>query len=196
MKKIFDVLWDSKEYVELFVDDVFEAPELNADSIKYDKLTCFVNNQEVEVTGTTWAGYTLDKDDLLRKLIAEYVNNATYISFNYVADEVKALKENNLYIYTSKGRGVPDVYYNEWFEKYDCMIDYTAYDSSEFVLYVNGDDEGVLLNAETGETISDNNFAIDGVLDDLSNPEERGVKVQFHDKSFEEVLAQFDINIA
>ena len=194
MRKIFDVLWNGKEHVEMFVDDVFEASELKADSIKYDRLTCYVDGKETDVTGYTWAGYPKDKDDLLRKLIAEYVNYATYITFNHVADEVKALRENdnNIRVFTSEGREIPSVYYTEWFETLDCMIDYIA-DGIEYVYYAGIDEDNVLLDAKTGKTISDNNFAFDGMLDDLSKDD---TVVNFHNKSFEECLADYDIQIA
>ncbi len=171
--------------------------ELIADEIKVFKV---INEKEVEADtfGETFAGYKLDAYDFACYVVASYLSNATFITFHYVEELVKELK-NEVFFSMGKaglkddGRQIPMDIYNSSLEKLTLDLLYQV-DGEEYAAYIGGN-EGTcaLVLSKDGSLLTDyDSFYVDAIIEDAQKPDFKAVIVT---DNIREVLSCYDVVI-
>lgn len=192
---IFDITLEGHHF-EGFASNLVISFESKIE-IEASELKILDNSKRKNHFGETFAGYKLDADDFLYKVISAYVNNETYLTFNYIHPMIEEELKSNIFksSWTSykSNRHIPQFILNSDLEKLE-LDGLWEYNGFEYAAYVGVDNEAVMLcNADDGMLITSYEcFYISGITEDCCK---EGYNLIYASENFKLVLKDYDIDL-
>ena len=168
MKKLFDITCDERLFTFSTDGELrFEDNEVTVTGKIHIQEHVDGELKEIHVNRTTWPGYRLNERDAFEESVCGYFNDSMAYQLSDVCGDLKDLKQRFMrQILDVDGQPVNErfassTYVGSWHSLFLC--------TDKFAYYINDSGDCVMTFTQTGNIISDNSFATDGLMASVDN---------------------------